>query len=127
MFVINLNRQTLKTLFLLILVIKMNFFNKVGLYKFFLLYLWAKYEPIWTDFIAQTVTLRANLLIKAQTIHPTPSAHFFLPPKVGFTKDIEILNMAMVFEICFFVVAILKYVKIPKTVKNVPKKFNHNK
>ena len=40
--------------------------------------------------------------------------------KVAFTKDIYILNMGKVFRYGFF--AILKYVKIPKTVKNVPKK-----
>ena len=40
-----------------------------------------------------------------------------------FSKDIYILNMAMGFEICFFV-AILKYVKVPITVKMCPKSFN---
>ena len=67
MFLIHLNCQTLKTLF-------SNssdqneYFNKFGLYTFFLLYLWAKYTPIWTDFAPQTVTLGATLLVRAQTI-----------------------------------------------------------
>jgi hypothetical protein len=58
MFVILLNGQNLKTLLFQILVIKM----------IFSLYLLAKYETIRTDFTAQTVTLGANLLVKAQTI-----------------------------------------------------------
>ena len=56
----------------------------------------------------------------AQTIPQNAKRVFFLKPKVLFTKDIYILTMAKVF-------AIWKYVKIPKTVKNVPKKFKHNK
>ena len=40
---------------------------------------------------------------------------FCFLPKVVFTKDIYILNVAKAFEIWFF--AILKYVKIPKMVK----------
>ena len=63
-----LNCQTLKTLFLQILVIKMIFSRKLGGIHYFLLYLWAKYELIWSDTTAQTVTLGANLLVKAQTI-----------------------------------------------------------
>ena len=69
MFVIHLNRQTLKTLISPNSSNQKDFFNEVGLYTFFLFYLWAQYEPIWTDFTAQTVTLGANLLIKAQAIH----------------------------------------------------------
>ena len=100
MFVNNLNRQTLKRLFLLNLVI-----NKVGLYTFFLIYSWAKYEPIWTNFAAQAVTLGANLLVKAQTIPQNAKCAFF-QPKVAFTEEISILNMAKVFEICFFFIEI---------------------
>ena len=44
------------------------FSMKFGYINFFLLYKWAKYEPIWTDFTAQTVILGSNLLVKAQTI-----------------------------------------------------------
>ena len=63
-----LNCQTLKALFLQILFIKMNFPKKLGSIHFFLLYLWAQYELIWSDTTAQTVSLGANLLVKAQTI-----------------------------------------------------------
>ena len=69
--------------------------------------MWAKYELIWSDITAQTVTLGANLLVMAETI--PQNAHrefFFFLPKVAFTKNIW---------------------KIPKTIKNVPKKFKHNK
>ena len=74
-----LNCQTLKHFYLQILLIKMIFFKKIGWYKFFLLYLRAKYEIIWSDITAQAVTLGANLLVMAQIIHQ---------PKVVFTKDI---------------------------------------
>ena len=62
-----LNCQTLKTLFLQILGIKL-FFQESGWYTFFLLYMWAKYDLIWSDITAQTVTLGANLLVMTQTI-----------------------------------------------------------
>jgi hypothetical protein len=65
--------------------------------------MWAKYELIWSDITAQTVTLVANLLVMAQTI--PQNAHqvfFFFLPKVAFTKDISILNMARVFKIWLF-------------------------
>ena len=66
MFVIHLNCHTLKTFFSPPNSSNQNdFFNEIGLYTFFLLYLWAKYEPIWTDFTGQTVILGANLLVKA--------------------------------------------------------------
>ena len=47
---------------------KNNFFKNSGWYTFFPLYLWSQYKPIWTKFTAQTATLGANLLVKAQTI-----------------------------------------------------------
>ena len=53
-----------------------------------------------------------------------PTECFFLIAKVAFTKDIYILNMAKVFEIWFF--CNIEIREIPKTVKNVPKKFKHN-
>ena len=84
--------------------------------------MWAKYELIWSDITAQTVTLGANLLVMAQTIPQNAHRVFFFLPKVAFTKDIEILNMAKVFKIWLF--AILKYVKIPKTVKTLLEKKN---
>ena len=90
-----LNCQTLKTLFLQIIVIKRIFFEKIGLYIFFLLYLWAKYELIWSDIPAQIVSLGANLLVKAKTI-PQNAKHVFFLAKFAFTKDIYILNMAKV-------------------------------
>ena len=55
-----------------------DFFKKIGWYTFFLLYMWAKYELIWSDITAQTVTLGANLLVMAQTIpQNAQSAIFF--------------------------------------------------
>ena len=65
-FVIHLNRQTLKSFFLQIIVAKTIFFNGIELYTFFLLYMWAKYEPIWTYFTSQTVILCANWLVRAK-------------------------------------------------------------
>ena len=79
-----------------------------------------------TDFPAQTVTLGSNLLVKAQTIPQNDKPALFVLLKVPLTKDIQILKMAKVFEKCFFF-AKLKYVIIPKTLKNVPKKFIHTK
>ena len=64
--------------------------------------MWAKYELIWSNITAQTVTLGANLLVMAQTIPQNAQLAFFFKPKVAFTKDIKMLNMAMVFEIWFF-------------------------
>ena len=84
----------------------------------FFLYLMAQYELMRSNITAQTVTLGANLLVKAQTI-PQNTKCVFLIPKVEFTKDIYIFNIAKGFEICF-IFAILKYVKIPKTVKMCP-------
>ena len=65
-----------------------DFFKKIGWYTFFLLYLWAKYELIWSDITAQTVTLGANLLVMAQTIPQNAHRVFFFKPKVAFTEDI---------------------------------------
>ena len=62
-----LNRQTLKTLFSPNSSNQNDFFKKIGWYTFFLLYMWAKYEPIWSDITAKTLTLEANLLVMAQT------------------------------------------------------------
>ena len=65
-----------------------DFFEKSEWYTFFLLYLWAKYEPIWSDFTAKTVTLGANLLVKAQIIPQNAKCALFFLPKVVFSKDI---------------------------------------
>ena len=61
-----------------------------------------------------------QLLVKAKNIPKNAKRVFFFLLKVAFSKDIRILNMAKVFEIRLFF-AIMKYVKIPKTVKDVPK------
>ena len=63
MFVIYLNRQTLKILLSPNSRSQNDFFHEIGLYTFILIYLWAKYEPIWTDFTAQRMILGANLLV----------------------------------------------------------------
>ena len=90
MFVIYLHRQTLKTFFFSLNSRNQNdFFNEIKLYAFFLLYLWAKYEHIWTGFTATKVILGANLLVKAQTLPQNARfALFFFLQKVAFTKDI---------------------------------------
>ena len=71
------NCQTLKTLFLQIPEIKMSFFKKIRWYTFFLLYLWAKYQLMWSDITAQTVTIGAKLLVMAQTIPQNAHCVFF--------------------------------------------------
>ena len=86
-----LNCQTLKTPFSPNSSNQKDFFEKIGWYTFFLLYLWAKYELIWSDITAQTVTLGANLLVKAKTIPQNAKRMFFFKPKVLFTKDINII------------------------------------
>ena len=70
---------------------KNDFYRKIGCYTFFILYLWAKYEPIWTNFTAQTVTLGVNL--------QNAKCALFFQPKVAFSEDIKILNKAKVFKI----------------------------
>ena len=125
-----LNCQTLKTLFLQFLVMKKVFFKKIEWYAFFLLYLWAKYKPIWSYITAQTVTLGANLLVKAQTI-PQNAKCMFFKPKVAFTKDIYIFNMAKVFEQWLFLHYwnMWKYLKgtkmCPKNLNIINKPQNH--
>ena len=61
-----------------------------------------KNELIWSNITAQTLTLGANSLVMAQTIPQNAKCVFFLSPKVAFTKDIYILDMAKVFEIWLF-------------------------
>ena len=65
---------------------KNDFFNKIEWYTFFLLYLWAKYELIWSDITAQTVTLGANLLVMAQTIPQNAHLVFFFYKKLRLLK-----------------------------------------
>ena len=81
MFVIHLNGQNLKTLLLPILGIKMIFCKEMGGLKKILLYMWAKYEPIWSDFTAKTVTLGANLHVQAQTIPQNAKCACFFKTK----------------------------------------------
>ena len=76
-FVIHLNGQNLKTLLLQIFKNQNKFFKKIWCYTFFLLYLWEKYELIRTAFTSKTVTLGANLLVKAQTIPQNANCEFF--------------------------------------------------
>ena len=63
-----------------------DFVKKIGWYTFFLLYLWAKYELIWSDIAAQTVTLGANLLVMAQTIPQNAHRAFFYDQKLRLLK-----------------------------------------
>ena len=62
----------------------------------------AKYELIWSDITAQTVTVGANLLVMAQTIPQNVHRKLFILSKVAFTKNIKIVNLAKVFEIWHF-------------------------
>ena len=73
-----LNCQTLKTLFSPNSSNQSDFFKKIGWYTFFLLYLWAKYELIGSDITAQTVSLGANLHVKAQTIPQNAHLELFI-------------------------------------------------
>ena len=50
------------------------------------IYLWAKYELIWSDITAQTVTLSADLLVMAQTIHQNTKRVFFFKQKLRVLK-----------------------------------------
>ena len=59
-------------------------------YKFFPLYLWAKYELIWTNFTAQTVISSANMLVQAQTIPQNAKCwFFFFYPKLRLLKTLK--------------------------------------
>ena len=57
-------------------------------YTFFVFHLWAKYEPIWTNFTAQIVTLGANWLVRAQIIPQNAKCVLFFLQKVKFSIDI---------------------------------------
>ena len=89
------NYQTLKTLFSPNSSNQMVFAKKLCGIHFFSSTCGQNYELIWSDITAQTVTLGANLLFKANTI---PQKN----PKVAFTNNIYILNIAKVFEIWLF-------------------------
>ena len=89
----------------------------IGWYTFFLLYLWAKYELIWSNITARTVILGANLLLMAQTIPQNDHRVFFCLPKVAFTKDIYFWIWLRFLRYGFL--AILKYVKILKMIKKM--------
>ena len=49
--------------------------------------MWAKYELIWSDITAQTLTLGANLLVMAQTLPQNTHRKLFIWSKVAFPKD----------------------------------------
>ena len=49
-----------RLVFLLILNNKRIFFQKLNIITLFLLYLWAKYEPIWLNFTVKPVICSAN-------------------------------------------------------------------
>ena len=63
------------------------FIRKIGWYKFVLLYLWAKYELIWSDITALTVNLGANLLFKAKNTPQNTHWELFIWSKVAFVQD----------------------------------------
>ena len=94
-----LNCQTLKTLFSPNSNNPNDFFKKkLGSIHFFLLHLWAKYELIWSNITAQTLSLGANLLVKAQNIPQNSKCSLFFWPKVAFTQDTLILKRTKGFE-----------------------------
>ena len=74
MFVIYFNGKTLKTRLLQVLLTTIIFSSKFG-GKHFPLYLWVRYEPVWTDFNAQKLILSVNLLVEAQTITKKRQMH----------------------------------------------------
>ena len=82
------NCQTLKMIFLQIQVIKMIFSIKLG-GILFSLYLRAKYELIWFDITAQTLSLGTNLLVKAQTIPENSQSAIFFDQNNCWVKMIE--------------------------------------
>ena len=72
-------------------------------YTFFLLYLYAKYELIWSDITAQRVTLGANLFVKAQSIPQNAKCVVFFSSfqKVAFLKIFIFWIWLRFFEIAF--------------------------
>ena len=84
-----LNWKTLKTLFSPNSSNQKKKFQENWVVYIFLLYLCAKYELIWSDITAQTVSLGANLLVKAHTIPQNAKCLLFFWPKVAFTQDFE--------------------------------------
>ena len=64
------------------------FLKKIGWYTFYLLYMWAKYELIWSDITAQTVTLGSNLLVMAQTIPQNAQCVIFFGITFGITSKL---------------------------------------
>ena len=111
----DLNSQTLKTLFSPYSSDQDDFFKKSGWYTFFLLYMWAKYELIWSNITAHTVTLGANLLVMAHTIPQNAHRVFFYNQKLRLLQIFKFWIWLRFLRYGIF--AILKYVKIPKTVK----------
>ena len=84
-----LNCQTLKALFLQILVNKIIFLRKLGGIHFFSSTC-GQNMRIYIQILLPTVSLGSNLLVKAQTIPQNAKCvlFFFFLPKVVFTKDI---------------------------------------
>ena len=71
------------------------FFKKIGWYTFFFLYMWAKYEPIWLNITAQTVTLDSNLLWpKPNLLWPKP----YLKTPIGCFLFDQKLRLLKIFE-----------------------------
>ena len=98
---------------------------------FFLLYLWAKYEPILSDFTAQTVTLCANLLIKAQIILQNTKCAIFFHRKLGLLKIFKYWIWLGFLRYGFFLQYwnMWKYLKqskmCPKNINTINKSNNH--
>ena len=97
-----LNCQTLKTLFLQILVFKMIFSRKLGGIYFFSSTSGKKYKLVWSDITALAVTLSASFLVKAKNIPQNAHYKLFIWSKAAFVQDNLILNMAKVFKIWHF-------------------------
>ena len=96
---------------------KNDFYRQISLNTFFCLYMWAKYEPIWTDFTAQTVILRANMIVQAQTIPQKASAHYVFYPKLRLLKIPNFWRGLRFFRCGWF--AILKFVKTFRNIFNL--------
>ena len=57
-----------------------------GYLLFVFLFMWAKYEPIWTNF-CPTNDYSAHLLVQAQTIPQNAHLELFIKKKVAFTHN----------------------------------------
>ena len=115
-FVIYLNGMTLITLLIQILVTKMISSRKLGGKKLFA----SNCGQIWAykdRFTAQKVILSANMLVQAQALPQKPNERYISDQQLRLIKILKFWKGLRFLRCGWF--AILKYVKTPKTFKNV--------